>query len=206
MISSHQLRSLFLSLAGAYGFTYWWPASSPEEVILGAILAQNTSWKNAEKALLSLHGMSAGEIISHRHLEDLIKPAGFYRQKSGYIRNALSYYLGKIENLSLPLSAREELLTLRGIGNETADSIALYAFHERTVPVDSYTIRLLNRFFLKSYSLKDYESLRRLLILSFSTDELMEFHGLVDEHAKRVCTRNPHCGECMIREGCLGRR
>jgi len=200
------LRSLFVSLSRTYGFTYWWPASSPSEVIVGAILAQNTSWKNVEKALKSLRGIELNDLIVREDLEDLIRSAGFYRQKSRYLRNAIKYYIDKIENLSLPFSVREEMLSIEGIGRETADSIALYAFHQRTVPVDSYTLRVLNRFFSSNFSIKDYEHIRHLLIQAFSTDELMEFHGLIDEHAKRVCLKNPLCNVCKISEKCQGRR
>ncbi|MEM0128189.1 MAG: hypothetical protein QXO03_03785 [Thermoplasmatales archaeon] len=203
MISSYQFRSLFLSLSGVYGFTYWWPAENPLEVVEGAILAQNTSWKNAEKALVSLKGLSGCDLLISEDLQRKIRAAGFYKQKSLYLKEAIKYYIERIENASLPFSAREELLNLKGIGKETADSIALYAFHERTIPVDSYTIRLLNRFFMEELSIKDYELVRKQLAVTFLTDELMEFHGLVDEHSKQICKKQPLCISCPIKEKCL---
>ncbi|MEM0138756.1 MAG: hypothetical protein QW100_03410 [Thermoplasmatales archaeon] len=147
--------------------------------------------------------MEPRELLNSPDIPTKIKPAGFYRQKSNYLKTAIKYYVEKIDNCSLPSSPREELLKLKGIGRETADSIALYAFHERTIPIDSYTLRFLNRFFLEELNLKDYEFLRVQLSISFLTEELMEFHALVDEHSKQICRRKPLCDSCPIRDRCL---
>ncbi|MEM3205890.1 MAG: hypothetical protein QW078_01740 [Thermoplasmatales archaeon] len=203
MIDNHQFRSLFNLLRNTYGFRYWWPARDPLEVLEGAILAQNTNWNNVERALESIKGMEPRELLDSPDIPSKIRSAGFYRQKSYYLKTAIKYYVEKIDSCSLPSSTREELLRLKGIGRETADSIALYAFHERTIPIDSYTLRLFNRFFLEELTLKDYEFLRTQLSISFLTEELMEFHALVDEHSKQKCRRKPLCDSCPLREKCL---
>jgi endonuclease-3 related protein len=166
-------------------------------------LTQNTSWKNAESALRRLKGKAVDELLDHGSLGDLIKSAGFYVQKERYLRAFLRYYGSKIENLSLPADARNELLDLKGIGRETADSVALYALHQRTVPVDSYTLRLFNRYFGTDYSMTDYEEIRASLIAVFNQEQLMEFHALIDEHCKEVCKKSPRCYSCSISKNCL---
>jgi Uncharacterized protein related to Endonuclease III, COG2231 len=98
-----------------------------------------------------LNGKTIDQLLSCHNLRELIRPAGFYLQKEKYLRGIFQYFRDKIESLSLPADIREELLSLPGIGRETADSIALYAFHQRTVPVDAYTIRLFNRYFGLEY-------------------------------------------------------
>ncbi len=188
----------------SYGAGYWWPAPTPLEVIEGAVLTQNTSWRNTQKALDNLRGKSCYDILglSSDRLIKLIRPAGFFHNKEKYIRAALEYYERKIESLSLPYSARDELMSLKGIGKETADSIALFSFHGRTVPVDSYTLRLLNRYFGSSYTPKDYEVIRESFAKVLNSDSLMEFHAVIDEHCKRVCKKRPDCGSCPLNESC----
>lgn len=201
-IPPSSLASLQRDLADVYGFQYWWPADSPQEVMEGAILAQNTSWKNVEKAIARLKGKKASDILSCQDLGEKIRSAGFYRQKERFLKGVLNYYVSKIENLSLPIDTRLELLELDGVGRETADSIALYAFHQHTIPVDSYTIRLLNRYFGTSYSARDYEEIRGKLIGIFNQEQLMEVHGLIDEHCKMFCKKVPKCESCPIRKKC----
>lgn len=137
-----------------------------------------------------------------KSLTEFIKPAGFSKNKERYLRTALKYFETKIGNLSLPADEREEMLNLRGVGRETADSISLYAFHNRTVPVDSYTIRLLNRYFGSGLSLKDYEMIRNSFVKLFTADELMEFHALIDEHSKLICKKIPNCAGCGLKQEC----
>ncbi len=194
--------ALFRGLAKNYGFLYWWPAGSPIEVIEGAILAQNTSWKNVEKAMRMIKGESIDNILNRSDLKHLIRSAGFFERKGRYLRGVLDYYRSWLESLSLPMDLRTELLELDGVGRETADSIALYGFHQRTVPVDSYTLRLFNRYFGTAYSNRDYETIRLLLCKLFNQEQLMEFHALVDEHCKMVCKKVPICGSCPINSRC----
>ncbi len=185
-----------------YGYVYWWPANNPVEVIEGAILAQNTTWKNAEKALIRLRGRTISEIVESTDLEDKIKPAGFYAQKSKYLKEVLEHFRSSIEESPNIYSTRDELLHLQGIGKETADTIALYAFHQRTVPIDKYTIRLFNRYAGTHHTITDYEEIRFLLLSIFSQEQSMEFHALIDEHCKQICRKDPRCEECAISKGC----
>jgi len=186
-----------------YGFKYWWPADSPLEVIEGAVLAQNTSWKNAEMALANLKGKTAEELLNMASLTEMIRSAGFYVQKERTLRLLLSHYISEVENIPSPFELRTELLSIKGVGKETADSISLYAFHQRTIPIDSYTLRFFNRYLGSSFSIRDYESMRLQLISIFNQEELMEFHALIVEHFKLVCKKKPDCLACGLREKCI---
>ena len=168
----------------------------------GAILTQNTAWKNVEKAMAGLRGKTIDQLLSDPELRELIRPAGFYSQKEKYLRSIFLYFRDKIEVLSLPADIREELLSLPGVGRETADSIALYAFHQRTVPVDAYTIRIFNRYFGLSISKRDYDDMRALISRIFNQEQLMELHALIDEHCKTVCKKTPKCESCSLKEAC----
>ena len=149
-----------------------------------------------------LNGKNIDQLLSDPNLRELIRPAGFYLQKEKYLRGIFQYFRDKIEFLSLPADIREELLSLPGIGRETADSIALYAFHQRTVPVDAYTIRLFNRYFGLNISKGDYEDIKALLSRIFNQEQLMELHALIDEHCKTVCKKTPRCESCSLKETC----
>jgi len=155
-----------------------------------------------EKAMARLNGKTIDQLLSCHNLRELIRPAGFYLQKEKYLRGIFQYFRDKIESLSLPADIREELLSLPGIGRETADSIALYAFHQRTVPVDAYTIRLFNRYFGLNISKGDYEDIRALISRIFNQEQLMELHALIDEHCKTVCKKTPRCESCSLKEEC----
>lgn len=189
-------------MSGGYRFAYWWPAESPAEVIEEAILTQNTSWKNVERAMEGLRGKGINEILGDAGLRDRIRSAGFSVQKERYLRSVLGYFKSTLENLSLPPDTRTELLELEGIGRETADSIALYAFHQRTIPVDSYTLRLFNRYFGANFTNKDYEDIRASLTRLFNQEQLMELHALTDEHCKEICKKIPRCNSCFLKERC----
>ncbi len=202
MISSGSVTSLFKDLIGKYGPQYWWPAESPLEVIEGAILAQNTSWKNVEKAMKNLKGKEIRDIVYSDVIEELIRPAGFHSRKKKYLREAVGYFYLRIENLSLPHDTRGDLLSLNGVGTESADAIALYAFHQRTFPVDVYTLRLFNRYFGGDYTLRDYEDLRTIMSGLFNQEQLMELHSLIDEHCKQICRKVPSCDECFLNKKC----
>ena len=149
-----------------------------------------------------LNGKTIDQLLSCPNLRELIRPAGFYLQKEKYLRGIFQYFRDKIESLSLPADIREELLSLPGIGRETADSIALYAFHHRTVPVDAYTIRIFNRYFGLSIAKRDYDDIRAMISRIFNQEQLMELHALIDEHCKTVCKKTPKCESCSLKEAC----
>jgi len=203
-IDFNSLFSLFKDLSSYYGYMYWWPAETPLEVIEGAILAQNTTWKNAEASVKRLINIPFDKLlkIDEKELRTLIREAGFYSRKIEYIRNAISFYSNEIDNIPSFISIRDELLKIKGIGRETADSIALYAFNQRTFPVDSYSIRFFNRYFSLNLGLKNYDDIRITISGIFNSMMLMEFHALIVEHSKNYCRKIPKCEKCFLKEKC----
>ncbi|AAC06526.1 endonuclease III domain-containing protein [Aquifex aeolicus] len=213
-IGKRELIELYDKLLQFYGKQNWWPVdleyhkthgSDPrEEVIIGAILTQNTSWKNVEKALENLKrekalNLKAIKEIPTEKLMELIKPAGFYRQKSLYLKE----FANKFPSIShLKNVKREDLLKVKGIGKETADAILLYALDRLEFVVDAYTKRLLERL----WNIKgSYEEIKRLFEKNLPKDlEIYrEFHALIDIHAKEFCKKKPLCEECPLREKCI---
>ncbi|PKK40661.1 Endonuclease III [Clostridiaceae bacterium JG1575] len=203
-------REILDALWGYYGDLNWWPAQTPYEVIIGAILTQNTAWRNVELALDRLKGRMTPEAIlslSIPELEDAIRPAGFYHQKAQYLLTVTRWFAahqkrspeGSERSLK---KLREELLSLRGVGPETADTILLYALEKPSFVVDAYTKRLTLRFPLlpaASYTaLKEYfeKSLPREVSL------YNQFHALIVVHAKTHCKVKPLCRGCPLERRC----
>ena len=166
------LRAMYRKLARAWGRQHWWPAETPFEVIAGAILTQNTSWTNVERALSSLRAAGKLSVAGIRELplhelEQLIRSSGYFRQKARRLQAFVAFldvrYGGSLERMfATPTTElREELLALNGIGPETADSILLYAGHHEVFVVDAYTRRVLERHELIAVKAK-YEEIRSL--------------------------------------------
>ncbi|WP_461828995.1 helix-hairpin-helix domain-containing protein [Aquifex sp.] len=213
-IGKGELINLYRELLERYGEQNWWPVDEKyhkkqgtnprEEIVIGAILTQNTNWRNVEKALnnlkrerlLSFEGIRK---VSLKELEKLIKPVGFYRQKARYLKNFVDTYPSFKE---LEKTTREELLKIKGIGKETADAILLYALDRLSFVVDAYTKRLLFR--LKGIQ-GNYEEIKSLFEEKLPRDLKMykEFHALIDEHCKRVCKKKPMCEDCFLKKECL---
>ncbi len=156
MQKSETIRSFFDTLRGAWGAQHWWPADSPFEVIVGAILTQNTAWTNVELALANLRSARAlspegVRTLPLAELEALLRPAGFFRQKAARLKSFVGWLderyqgsLGQMLSQRTP-KLRVELLALNGIGPETADSILLYAGQHEIFVVDAYTRRIFER-------------------------------------------------------------
>jgi endonuclease-3 related protein len=216
-----RIQQLAAALDAAYGPQHWWPAETRFEVLLGAILTQNTAWSNVEKALEQLRGVVAlePETILHLSREDLaqaIRPAGYFNQKAARIHGFCAWFverggfaaLDHVETLAL----RAELLALHGIGPETADDMVLYAFDRPVFVVDAYTHRLLQRY-LKTPPLQDYEAVRGWVEEAFVALEVPErvktfneLHAQIVRHAKVACRkRNPDCASCAIQKECYQR-
>jgi endonuclease III related protein len=151
-----QIRAYYRTLLAAWGPQHWWPAHTPFEVIVGAFLTQNTAWTNVERALVNLRAADALSLEGIRRvplteLERLIRPSGYFRQKAQRLKAFVAFldrqYAGSLDNLfAQPTTKlREQLLTLNGIGPETADSILLYAGNHPVFVVDAYTRRILDR-------------------------------------------------------------
>lgn len=167
------VRKIYRELSRAWGPQHWWPAATVFEVIVGAILTQNTSWTNVERALANLRQANALSVEVIRslplaELEQLIRPSGYYRQKAARLKGFLAYldqrYGGSLEQMfATPASQlRDELLSLKGIGQETADAILLYAAQHEVFVVDAYARRILARHGVIADSTK-YEEIRNLV-------------------------------------------
>jgi endonuclease-3 related protein len=206
-----EIKQLIDTLAEQLGPQNWWPADSAFEMILGAILTQNTSWKNVELALANL---KARELLSFEKfsalpqadLENLIRPAGFFRQKASYIKLFLQWlsanFDADLDRLkTIPLAdLRPMLLAQKGIGPETADAILLYALDFPTFVVDAYTIRIFSRHNLCSPEAK-YQELKALAenCLPQNAAYLNEAHALLVEVGKSWCNKNdPLCEQCPL--------
>jgi endonuclease III related protein len=169
----NKLRHYYRTLFRAWGPQHWWPAQTPFEVIVGAYLTQNTSWSNVERALANLRNENALSLegmrrITPAKLELLIRPSGYFRQKAKRLKTFVTFldrqYGGSLESFfSQPTDKlREELLSLNGVGPETADSILLYAGNHPVFVVDAYTRRILARHRILSEK-AGYDEIRRLL-------------------------------------------
>jgi endonuclease-3 related protein len=167
-----QIRKYYGALFSAWGAQHWWPAETPFEVIVGAYLTQNTAWTNVERALANLRAASALSIDALRtikiyRLERLIRPSGYFRQKAQRLKTFVAFldekYAGSLEKMfSEPtVKLRQELLSLNGVGPETADSILLYAGNHPVFVVDAYTRRILDRHGIVPAK-SDYEAIREL--------------------------------------------
>ncbi|MCF7927720.1 MAG: DNA repair protein [Spirochaetales bacterium] len=193
---------------------YWEPgsASSSFEVALGAVLTQNTSWKNVEAVLARLHELDLidpANILSLQtdDLALLIRPSGYFNQKARKLHILAEFFLSKLDD-GKRIPAREELLALWGIGPETADSILLYGFHVPVFVVDTYTNRLVDRLYAKDETSRDslrYHGLQELFQKNLPESEVIfnEFHALIVHLAKDYCRSKPLCPGCPLQPGCL---
>jgi endonuclease III related protein len=202
-----------------YGPQNWWPALTSFEVMVGAVLTQNTAWTNVEKAIANLHAAKAmkADVILHspqRRVAAWIRPAGYFNVKAKRLRNFCEWYVarggeGKLRHLET-IALRNELLSINGIGPETADDILLYAFHRPIFVIDAYTRRLLSRLQLAAgdepyddlrqhieQDLKHANRGRRQLVPLFN-----EYHALIVRHAKDICKPKPRCRICCLSIHC----
>jgi len=212
-----QLTEVYRLLFDRYGPQRWWPADAPFEVIVGAILTQSAAWGNVEKAISNLKQAGALTPISLRklpldELAELIYPSGYYNAKALKIKSFVERLgdahqdsLEKLFSLDVP-SLRRELLTIHGIGPETADSIILYAAQKPIFVIDAYTRRILSRLGL-SPPRNDYSALQKLFMENLPTEEKLfnEYHALLVRHGKGVCKKVPLCDQCCLRNVCLYR-
>jgi len=199
-------------LFAAYGPQHWWPADSPFEVMVGAILTQNTNWQNVEKAIANLKDLDMLDCesiaTSNIHqLGEIIRSSGSYLLKARYLQQFSLFYFnhGKRKGLmKWPLrSLRHRLLAVHGIGPETADSILLYGLNKPVFVVDAYTKRLFFRLEHFGHDL-GYDSIQLYFQqrLPDSLPLLQEFHALIVEHAKRHCKTRPLCLQCPLFDCC----
>jgi endonuclease-3 related protein len=206
----------FNRLLDRFGPRGWWPGETPFEVMVGAILTQNANWKNVERAIINLkkEGVLDTEALLALHptqLQRLIRPAGFFRVKAkrliAFLRYFMDEYGGSAAQMTMqnPAKLREELLSIKGIGPETADSILLYALHKPYFVVDAYTKRILNRHAL-CLEEDGYDELQELFMDRLPREVMLfnEYHALIVEAGKQFCRTKPRCDECPLKGWNLG--
>ncbi|MFH1854231.1 MAG: endonuclease III domain-containing protein [Candidatus Omnitrophota bacterium] len=210
--NAHQLLNIYNLLFKRFGPRHWWPGNTKLEIIVGAILTQNTAWVNVEKAIFNLKKRKVLNVrrllsISEDKLSELIRPAGYFNVKAGRLKNFLNFlrtsYGGSINKMFKTETERlrRELLSLNGIGPETADSILLYAGNRPVFVVDAYTKRVFLRHgFISSDA--TYDDLQSLFMKNLLPEEKLfnEFHALIVELGKNICrSKKPLCDKCPIR-------
>jgi len=212
-VHSADWASLYAVLFDAYGPQDWWPgAENPFEVVVGAILTQRTTWTNAAKAVDALRqaGMMSAEAIDRVNtsaLHELIRQAGFYRAKAATLKMVCARAIdagGLSTWLSMPKDAlRDSLRSIRGIGDETADAILVYAASRPSFVVDAHTRRLLERLGWITGS-ESYAQVQKLFGASIPKDvELYsQWHALLVCHGKAHCRAKPRCTACPLLESC----
>ncbi len=203
-----QCEALYNRLFNAYGPQHWWPAETPFEIMVGAILTQNTAWTNVEKAIQNLKHADALNTHSIIELDDeilaeLIRPSGYFNVKSQRLKNYTKWFvdaghfkgLQQYDNPDL----RQRLLSVNGIGPETADDILLYAFERPVFVIDTYTRRLFKKLLSISGD-EPYETLRRWCESSLEQDVSLfkEYHALIIRHAKQKCSGEKSCKHCGV--------
>lgn len=209
------LEIIYRKLMAHYGPQHWWPASEPFEVIVGAILTQSAAWSNVEKAITGLK--TAGALnpqtlrqLPHDEVARFIYSSGYYNAKTQKLK-AFANWLGENYNDDLDKlfagsidDLRRQLLSVHGIGYETADSIILYAANKPVFVIDAYTRRIINRIGLAPND-DTYATYQALFMSSIPPDvaSFNEYHALLVRLGKDICRPRPLCRECCLNDICL---
>ena len=208
------IQNIFNRLLSCYGSQHWWPADTPFEVMVGAVLTQATAWTNVERAIARLKDADALSPAAIRELDTeelatLIYSSGFYNAKAQRLK-ALVKYLGDAYGDDIDAmrgedgaKLRREFLAVKGIGEETADAILLYALGKPSFVIDAYTRRLFNRLGITPTS-EAYSAYQRMFTDSLSQDTALfaEYHALIVQHGKEACRKTPVCEGCCLRDIC----
>lgn len=212
-LKAELILKFYQKLYRHFGSQHWWPGETPFEVMVGAILTQNTAWKNVERAIENLkkeNALSPEEInkMNIEKLAQLIKPSGFYNLKAKRLKSFIERFMedfnGDIQGMKKleKHTLREWLLSIPGIGRETADSIILYAIEKPIFVVDAYTRRIFSRHgFIKGD--EDYDEIQEIFHknLPVDTELFNEYHALIVRLGKEYCKKqNPLCETCPLRE------
>ncbi len=215
-----QVRQIFDLLLDIYGKQGWWPAETSFEVMVGAVLTQNTAWSNVERAIANLK--EAGVLhqqgileLSRDELAELIRPSGYFNVKAQRVHNLCRFLSenggeGALRDMDLD-SARSMLLSINGVGHETADDIMLYALEHPVFVVDAYTRRIFSRLGMLQGD-EGYDEIRVWFEQALGPQVLLfkEYHALIVLHGKETCKTKPHCsqcglvGLCLFSDNCLG--
>ncbi|AEX86417.1 putative endonuclease III-like protein [Marinitoga piezophila KA3] len=190
----------------------WWPGENQFEIMLGALLTQNTNWNNVVKSLENIKNKNLLYpeklyVLDIEELQKLIKPSGFFKVKAKYVKNLLEWFkkydfsfekLEKIDKITL----RNELLSVKGIGKETADSILLYSLNKLSFVIDAYTKRMFSRLGLNIKS--DYDAYQKFFEENLPENIMIykNYHGLIVEHSKNICKKKPLCENCIFKDLC----
>ncbi len=231
-MKKERIRKTFKLLFNKFGPQFWWPGDTPFEIMVGAVLTQQTAWRNVEKAISNLKSenkLSPYEIYrtSCKELAEIIKPAGFYNLKACRLKEFVRFFVEKYgaderkmadaETLKL----REELLSVRGIGKETADSILLYALNKPVFVTDAYTKRIYSRLGVICGK-ETYDEVRKLFESALSEEKFLnyiennfdfegdvrvyvfkEMHALIVKEGKEFCKKKPVCKVCPLKQMCV---
>lgn len=206
------LLRIYQKLYKAFGPQHWWPGDSPFEIIVGAILTQNTNWQNVEKAISNLKRdkhltPSALKNIPINRLAQLIRPAGYYNIKAQRLKEFIKFlyngYNGNLSNMRKEniRTLRKKLLEVKGIGPETCDSILLYALNKTIFVVDAYTKRVLTRHNIIEKT-ATYHQIQGLFMKNLPRDKRLfnEYHALFVKVGKEYCKKKPDCNKCPLKE------
>ena len=206
------LTEIYDSLIKSFGKQYWWPGDSDFEVVVGAILTQNTNWTNVEKAIKNLKTAKVFSLkklyqINEERLAELIKPSGYFNVKARRLKHFLEWlftnYNGSLTKLFRQdcTILREQLLSVNGIGRETADSIILYAAEKPTFVVDAYTKRVLVRHGLITEDY-DYDAIKAVFEENLPREVSLynEYHALIVRVGKYYCKPKMRCEKCPLRD------
>lgn len=210
---ARRLDLIYHKLYSFFGSQHWWPADTPFEVMIGAILTQNTNWLNVEKAISNLkkHKLLQPHTLyklSHKRLTELIRPAGYYNIKAKRLKSFLKFFIGhydgNVKKMSrIPISSlRQQLLFVNGIGPETADSILLYALNRPIFVVDAYTKRILLRHHFTGED-ASYDKTQDLFMKNLKSGVKLfnEYHALLVKLGKEFCLKNkPRCKICPLKK------
>ena len=208
MLKRKELQTIYRRLHNTYGPQHWWPADSAFEVMVGAVLTQNTAWKNVEQAIANLRRNDCLDLqrllsLSPRKLAGMITPSGYFNIKAKRLRNLCLWLAaeGGIRELAQrdTGSLRSALLSVKGVGPETADAILLYACARPVFVIDVYTRRLFNRLGLIAGT-ESYETLRGYFETALPADVPLynEYHALIVRHAKERCAVTRQCRHCVV--------
>ena len=209
-LSENKLPAIYGILHARYGDLNWWPAETSYAVMVGAVLTQNTAWSNVEKAIANFGGRLTPETIEHARLvelADIIRPAGFFNQKAIYLKSVTDWFAGYHYEASAvrrenPEKVRAVLLSVKGVGKETADSILLYAFGFRYFVVDAYTVRLCERYPIDAGNGYDAVKAYFEARLPKSAEIYNNFHAMIVINAKEHCRKKPLCEGCPLCDTC----
>ncbi len=213
MSVNRKLERIYQLLFDRYGPQHWWPADEPFEMIVGAILTQSTAWTNVEKAIANLKQAGVLNPLSLRQipveqLTELIRPSGYYNAKARKLKafaEQLEEHHDSLDEMLAPalVELRQKLLSIYGIGPETADSIILYAAKKPIFVIDAYTHRIMDHLGLNS-DFGNYATLQALFMDNLPHNESIfnEYHALFVRHGKESCRKTPACNDCCLSEMC----